>query len=577
MRLINTSTGKLEEFIGKNIPKYAILSHTWGEEEVSFRDYVNGGQEHKKGFKKIAMTCRLAAKDGLEYAWVDTCAIDKSSSAELTEAINSMYRWYERAEVCYAFLSDLSAGAELDDALGKCRWFTRGWTLQELIAPRVLHFFDQKWNNRGSKFNLAKHLADITGIRVLVLQGANLSNFISVAEKMSWAAKRETTRVEDLAYALLGIFDVNMPLLYGEEEKAFRRLQDEIVRSTPDLSIFAWRLPQTGKESEYIRSRTLCGVFAESPAAFSGCRNLSSHSNFSPVEFSISNVGIKLKGHIIHSPGSHYVLPIHWGYWTSKNVLGVELRKIGPDQFLRQNPWEVLEYPLHQVVSPNSSTERHLLTKLLPTAHSPRFTMADTFVPHLRRHALQIRSPPAIALHTAWPLDCFDDQDQIFFISDYARGDFSSIRLRISSPLTIHTFLSPSPVKVEFDCIFYAVGWSAGRPQCTLFDYQSNARLVNELQFALANWAHDGRYVLEQLAFHKVPKLTRVVHRIPGTERAAVVSFKPYLEYDTIGSVICKHPYWIIDFSFELCDGKDIPEVEQEVWDLDSNHSTKEG
>jgi hypothetical protein len=122
MRLINTSTYQLEEFFGSQIPKYAILSHTWEDEEVSFKDISDGTHAHKKGFVKIAKTCELAASEGLAYAWVDTCCIDKSSSAELTEAINSMFRWYERAEVCYAFLSDLPVHSDLDKIMPSCRW-----------------------------------------------------------------------------------------------------------------------------------------------------------------------------------------------------------------------------------------------------------------------------------------------------------------------------------------------------------------------------------------------------------------------------------------------------------------------
>src|SRR6266480_713025 len=243
MRLINTVTGLFEEFIGRNIPKYAILSHTWEEEEVSIKDMSLPSRNNKKGYRKVEMTCQIASQAGFGYAWVDTCCIDKSSSAELTEAINSMYRWYQRAEVCYVFLADLPASASLNVALQNCRWFTRGWTLQELIAPGIIFFFDQEWNNRGTKRELVEDLSRITGINTKILLHAQRLSSVAVAQKMSWAANRKTTRVEDAAYCLLGIFNVNMPLLYGEEEKAFRRLQEEIIRSTSDFSIFAWRMP----------------------------------------------------------------------------------------------------------------------------------------------------------------------------------------------------------------------------------------------------------------------------------------------------------------------------------------------
>lgn len=122
MRLIDTNTGTLEEFVGSKIPRYAILSHTWEEGEVSYKDYMSGKFEGRKGHEKVVQTCRLARQRRIGYAWIDTCCIDKSSSAELTEAINSMYRWYQQAEECYAYLSDLAVGAKLEDALPRCKW-----------------------------------------------------------------------------------------------------------------------------------------------------------------------------------------------------------------------------------------------------------------------------------------------------------------------------------------------------------------------------------------------------------------------------------------------------------------------
>jgi hypothetical protein len=140
MRLINTTTRAFEEFIGQNIPQYAILSHTWEEDEVSYKDYTQGWQviRRMKGYAKIDMTCRIAAKEGIQYAWIDTCCIDKRSSAELTEAINSMFRWYEKADVCYAFLSDLFPHTRREDtveAMQQCRWYVRlPVTTHDMIA-----------------------------------------------------------------------------------------------------------------------------------------------------------------------------------------------------------------------------------------------------------------------------------------------------------------------------------------------------------------------------------------------------------------------------------------------------------
>ncbi|KAK4182469.1 heterokaryon incompatibility protein-domain-containing protein [Podospora australis] len=301
MRVINTKTFKIEEFHGSNIPRYAILSHTWEEEEVSFQQFTQlsrGEMEKLKGFSKINNTCRLALDSGIEWAWVDTCCIDKTSSAELTEAINSMFRWYSDAEVCYAWLSDLETGgktayaeskwkdnasketeeqaAEQGRALDKevkkyahCRWFTRGWTLQELIAPARLGFYNRNWELQGEKSHMSAVLATITGISELVLLGEDSLASLSVAQRMSWAAKRETTRTEDMVYCLLGIFDVQLPLLYGEGSKAFTRLQDEIIRATNDLSLFAWRV-----DANQARSQKHWGILAPSPREFADCASI---------------------------------------------------------------------------------------------------------------------------------------------------------------------------------------------------------------------------------------------------------------------------------------------------------------
>ncbi|KAM5537080.1 hypothetical protein V8D89_009226 [Ganoderma adspersum] len=192
---------------------------------------------------KLRMACAVARADGYRYIWIDSCCIDKTSSAELSEAINSMYRWYGKAAICYAFLADVAHNDRPQDAKSKFRrskWFTRGWTLQELIAPRNLLFMSQEWNVMGSKQDLSVLLEEITGIDVEVLKQQKRLDEVSVARRMSWASRRETTREEDHAYSLFGIFDVNMPTLYGEGSRAFMRLQQEILQQIPDQSLFAW-------------------------------------------------------------------------------------------------------------------------------------------------------------------------------------------------------------------------------------------------------------------------------------------------------------------------------------------------
>ena len=171
----------------------------------------------------------------------DSCCINKESSAELSEAVNSMYNWYREAKTCYAYLRDTH---RIDGIAGlkTSVWFGRGWTLQELVAPRRLSFYDQHWQPMGTKRKMADEIAQQTKIDVQILKGETKLREYNVAQKMTWAAGRQTTRIEDQAYCLMGLFDVNMPLLYGEGNKAFIRLQEEIIRKDDDHTIFAWEL-----------------------------------------------------------------------------------------------------------------------------------------------------------------------------------------------------------------------------------------------------------------------------------------------------------------------------------------------
>jgi len=234
LRCDGDSDFSLVEFFKSTIPKYAILSHTWEEDEVTFEDLQKRTSTKKAGYEKIRFCAEQANRDGLQYFWVDTCCIDKSNRAELTEAINSMFRWYRMSTKCYVYLSVVSTTAVNTDeltwelAFRRSRWFTRGWTLQELIAPISIDFFcrDLKWI--GSKSSLEQQIHEITGIPKSALQGASLAQF-NDKERFSWIQPRQTTVEEDKAYSLLGIFDVQMPLRYGEGmANAFKRLEEEI-------------------------------------------------------------------------------------------------------------------------------------------------------------------------------------------------------------------------------------------------------------------------------------------------------------------------------------------------------------
>jgi len=263
MRLINVKTLELKEFIRGGIPPYAILSHTWGSEEVSFQDMGTIESHDKKGFSKILKCCQQAQNDGYDWVWIDTCCIDKSSSAELSEAINSMYAWYHDSAVCYAYLEDVPPlkPSFPKTQFSSARWFTRGWCLQELLAPPFVEFYASDWTEIGTKFSLREHIEAVTDIPKDALMGESLTTY-PIAQKMSWASNRQTTRVEDEAYCLLGIFDINMPLLYGEGRRAFLRLQEQILQQTEDFSLLLWI--EEGKGFGQYPS----GVLPKSPRVF---------------------------------------------------------------------------------------------------------------------------------------------------------------------------------------------------------------------------------------------------------------------------------------------------------------------
>jgi len=245
MRLLKSKSDgnfSLITVVGNKIPVYAILSHTWmaDNQEVTFQDIVNQRGNDKPGYRKIRFCGEQAFRDGLQYFWVDSCCIDKSSRSELSEAINSMFRWYENAAKCYVYLSDVFEGdaavenltpnLSCEAAFRRSKWFTRGWTLQELLAPHTVEFFTKEGIRLGNKKTLEIQIHQITGIPVAALQKSSLSHF-SIDERMSWIKNRITTVEEDSAYCLLGIFNVHLPLIYGEGmENAFVRLREEIDR-----------------------------------------------------------------------------------------------------------------------------------------------------------------------------------------------------------------------------------------------------------------------------------------------------------------------------------------------------------
>ncbi|KAJ8488633.1 hypothetical protein ONZ51_g3437 [Trametes cubensis] len=250
MRLLDTETKRFCWFENPREVSYAILSHVWsskGEQShVELLEIQAGWDQYPQEEQlssKIRMFCKVARDAGYRYAWLDTACIDGTSSAELSEAINSMYDWYRYADVCYAYLADVGLPANpdpLSEQFCKSAWFGRGWTLQELIAPNFVVFLSANWQVIGTKHSLAAAIEAVTHIDTPILTHQRSLDTVSVAKRMSWASRRKTTKVEDEAYCLLGIFGVHIPTIYGEGSHAFFRLQEEICKNISDQSIFAW-------------------------------------------------------------------------------------------------------------------------------------------------------------------------------------------------------------------------------------------------------------------------------------------------------------------------------------------------
>ncbi|KAK4116078.1 HET-domain-containing protein [Canariomyces notabilis] len=354
MRLLNVTTQEVEEFHEADIPPYAILSHTWGTEELTRQEVESIAQHRtsqqkqqsatqlKAGYAKMAFACSQAAKDGYRYVWIDSCCIDKKSSAEISEAVNSMFNWYQRAAVCYAYLDDVhfddyTQGYRTwkDDFISS-RWFTRGWTLPELLAPRKVVFFAKGWRLLGTKSSLVKTIEKITGIDELTLLEPRLIHNASVAQRMSWAANRTTTRPEDAAYSLMGLFNVNMPIIYGEGENAFLRLQEEIIKRSDDHSIFAWGTLGRGdnphpthphpdhhldaSDLDYDTLTGSVGILARSPKDFAGMQHVvvctAPPEKHPTSDYALTNKGLHIKLPLVR---------VHFGHATTsqRHYLGV--------------------------------------------------------------------------------------------------------------------------------------------------------------------------------------------------------------------------------------------------------------
>lgn len=433
MRLLHAKTLRLLEFpFDENIPEYAILSHTWGAsgDEVTLKDLHSWTPwfKRKPGWGKIKGLCRQALTDGIEYVWIDTCCLDRPKSAQPATAVTAavyhheiqlMWRYYAGARVCYAHLADVHDSPKTNpespgSSFRRSRWFTRGWTVPEMLAPLFVRFYDASWKYVGSKAELSKTIEEVTGIDTAVVRSPAEVGRRSVACRMSWVAARETAREEDIAYCLLGLFgpDVaSMPLEYGEGRRsAFLRLQHEILRSSRDQSLFAWGygLPLAGTHDD-----CRVGMLAETPAAFRHCGEvepvvMSSTSCGDGSDGSCSGVGVVVEPAFeVTATGLQFQLPMYIDEATGTTLLNLECRVLGAGSG-EDDYYLVL--PLDRSPNGRGEFERRPYSKpmLVPLAKLALFTVRAvntqlTNRPHsMSKHIeLSIESPKEMAFELA--------------------------------------------------------------------------------------------------------------------------------------------------------------------------------
>jgi hypothetical protein len=544
--LVETGCISFEEFYS-DIPQYAILSHTWDEkQEVTLQECNHASSKSKSGYKKVRKTCELALGDDLEYVWVDTCCIDKTSSAELTEAINSMFLWYQKASACYVHLADKITGSPLVN----CRWFTRGWTLQELIAPGSMTFFSRNWVPIGTKKGLLKQLATITRIDMDILSHNVPVSSACMAKRLSWAANRKTTRVEDMAYCLLGICDINMPMLYGEGQAAFRRLQEEIIKSTNDLSLLAWTSANPSEE-EY------CGFLAESVRHFASCSEMYSikDSLLDEGEMSISNKGLRLKAKVcVISYSSHrhrYGLKLDCIVpGLNEGFLIIPMRKVGPGTFIRTRSLDEMNaesgatrsVPFRLECMSSFENPFCLVTLLatLPNLNlqSPMSrARGSNIVSFSRLTLVQIELPAdlSIVIGTETPTKIWDMEDHAFFGPHDSYQNWGALVLEINA---------------LFICFWYKKGadWTV---EGTLLDLRSQEAYIFWKDLFVSAEQLDSQQPIVQYILDNVQGEMKSSIETQFGEQKIRISFKVWRAES---GNLCSGPRWRVAFQRDVLD-----------------------
>ncbi|RDW58333.1 hypothetical protein BP5796_12263 [Coleophoma crateriformis] len=514
MWLINTDTFELEEFANHPKKQYAILSHRWEENEATFESWAAQKGRQKKGYRKIMKFVHKAAERGFKYAWADTCCMNKKSSAELSEAINSMFKYYQDAAECYVYLSDLPPsnpskdGSDIQSAdetailseeartscFLKSKWFTRGWTLQELIAPNTVWFFDSDWQFYGEKRSLSSRIECATKIPESILDGSQHIRDCSIACRMSWAANRQTRRIEDLAYCLLGIFGIHMPLLYGEGETAFIRLQEEICKKTTDMSLFAWKTIQADE--------LYSGLFARSPLNFKGLAAVARFGSALQTDFddeiAVTNRGVRFD----HMP---LYISTQYGMLLDLNCWAKTHEETGTDLFLclcrTQEGW--VRCRANKIVFLD-----HHARADLKSLEMPRIFIRRTIDPgnlrssDLFKGSIRFEFSPGISLISAEPSHLWDVCMQGFVPNRYLHGIVHiSAKVGEYKPEEFIVLCGISHLdKVEFKIPDWRQAYRSRALGQTDPDFKEIRDLVRKKQLHTTEGYHKSQYYLRKYA-----------------------------------------------------------------------------
>ncbi|KAF5363018.1 hypothetical protein D9758_012654 [Tetrapyrgos nigripes] len=478
MRLLHTRTLRVQEFF-TYIPRYAILSHTWEDEEVTFQDIqniatladtCNGRQltfddiraflppaQLKKGYTKVVQACVRARNSAFDWIWIDSCCINKESSAELSEAINSMYQYYANAVVCYVYLFDVCGmlhPKNPESNFKKSKWFRRGWTLQELLAPEFISFFDKDWTKIGTRWSLRDLISLVTTIPIDVLERRSIDEY-SVAQKMSWAGFRETTRPEDEAYCLMGIFGVSMSPIYGEGgDKAFMRLQQEIIRVSDDRSIFAW-ISEIGNPWIFT-GREERGLLARSPSEFRYSGRVQASKTGSTLGNSPSSYSFNNNGLHIHLPlepcdfDSGVFLAYLHCQTNDGSYMSVYLRRTTDGYYVRESSSIVVLQP----APPPLDDVRELTVREKPTLRKSRFRLPRAGNSAGKNVVCLLPSAQHFAIRSLLPLPSTSTEFSVEFKTTGTRWT------NFASPSKSKAFT----LEVDFDdsLAFWGNGWAYG-------------------------------------------------------------------------------------------------------------------